>query len=391
MSGWDLGPIFRAVVRQRSTFWLLVLEAAMGFLVISGLAMSLSWYGQVGHASPGHPIEDLISLVVKAPVLDGGAAARIDLPAVRQTPGVVDVGWASDTLMDDRFGYPITISAGGAGSPIIPGFVIGVSRNLTDLLGVRMHTGQPLAASHEPDVAVITRCVADALFPQGSPLGRTVVAHQGRPLRVVGVAENFLMRMPYTLVADCLVLYPAPLLDERVGRYMVRTAPGLRDDVLARLRSDLAVPPHGRLDVLPFDTSLLRYRRVTDGVMLVVTIMGCLIGVVAITGALAMSSFLVAQRTRQIGVRRALGATAGDITRYFLLENLICTSFGVVLGLALAVPMLAAMASMFNGLQVRPALLGVSALLVLAGGALGALLPARRAARISPTAATRTI
>ena len=64
---------------------------------------------------------------------------------------------------------------------------------------------------------------------------------------------------------------------------------------------------------------------------------GFLVVAVALAGSLALASFSVAERTRQIGVRRALGASRGEIVRYFLLENLILTSFGLGLGLALAV------------------------------------------------------
>ena len=64
---------------------------------------------------------------------------------------------------------------------------------------------------------------------------------------------------------------------------------------------------------------------------------GFLVIAVALAGSLALASFSVAERTRQIGVRRALGASRGEIVRYFLFENLLLTGFGLGLGLGLAV------------------------------------------------------
>ena len=118
---------------------------------------------------------------------------------------------------------------------------------------------------------------------------------------------------------------------------------------------------------------------------------GFLVVAVALAGSLALASFSVAERTRQIGVRRALGASRGEIVRYFLFENLLLTSFGLGLGLALAVGLNHVLRLIMADLKLTPELVVVSMLVFIATGLLSALVPARRAALIPPWAATRTL
>jgi putative ABC transport system permease protein len=97
----------------------------------------------------------------------------------------------------------------------------------------------------------------------------------------------------------------------------------------------------------------------------------------------------VSLRTRQIGVRRALGATRGDIVRYFLVENALATTAGIAIGLAITLPLNALMSSMVPALAWWQ--MALSTVLVWAAGLLSALAPALRAARTPPTVATRAL
>ena len=110
-----------------------------------------------------------------------------------------------------------------------------------------------------------------------------------------------------------------------------------------------------------------------------------------IYGIVGMASLWVNQRRKQIGVRRAIGARQRDILRYFLVENFLVTSFGIAVGLALAVALNQWLVSALEvprlPLHYLPG--GVVALWAL--GLLAALGPAWRAARIPPAEATRSV
>ena len=118
---------------------------------------------------------------------------------------------------------------------------------------------------------------------------------------------------------------------------------------------------------------------------------GFLVVAVALAGSLALASFSVAERTRQIGVRRALGASRGEIVRYFLLENLILTGVRPGAGAGLAVAMNQVLRRIMSDLTLTPQEVLLSMAIFIGSGLLSALVPARRAAAIPPWAATRTL
>jgi putative ABC transport system permease protein len=125
--------------------------------------------------------------------------------------------------------------------------------------------------------------------------------------------------------------------------------------------------------------------------------MAILMGIISVVllaitaaGIVGLTSFWVGQRRKQIGVRRALGATRGDILSYFLTENFLISLGGVLVGVVLAFGINLWMVTHFEMAQLSLVyvLVGVIVLIVL--GQLATLAPARRASRVSPVEATRS-
>jgi putative ABC transport system permease protein len=104
-----------------------------------------------------------------------------------------------------------------------------------------------------------------------------------------------------------------------------------------------------------------------------------------------LASFWVQQRTRQIGIRRALGATRGDIRRYFQLENFILATIGIVVGMGLAYGINLWLMDTYQVARLPATFLPIGAVLLWALGQIAVLGPARRASRIAPAIATRTV
>jgi putative ABC transport system permease protein len=108
-------------------------------------------------------------------------------------------------------------------------------------------------------------------------------------------------------------------------------------------------------------------------------------------GIVGLTSYWVAQRRRQIGIRRALGASRRAIVRYFQTENLLIAASGTALGIALAIAANLWMVSSFEMQRLNPVYAFVGALAVLGLGQLAVLWPALRAASIPPALATRGV
>jgi putative ABC transport system permease protein len=119
--------------------------------------------------------------------------------------------------------------------------------------------------------------------------------------------------------------------------------------------------------------------------------MAVLLVLVTSLGIAGLTSFSVTERTRQIGTRRALGATRGDILRHFGLETWLVTGIGTALGLVLSVALNVALAGVIEGanLTLPVVLAGVGCVWLV--GLLATAAPARRGARISPAIATRNV
>jgi len=124
---------------------------------------------------------------------------------------------------------------------------------------------------------------------------------------------------------------------------------------------------------------------------------GILIGVIAALllvtalGIVGLASFWVAQRRRQIGIRRAIGATRGDILRYFQIENFLIVTFGIVLGMLLAYALNLLLMMQYELPRLPLYYLPVGALILWVLGQLAVLGPALRAAAVPPVVATRSV
>ena len=113
--------------------------------------------------------------------------------------------------------------------------------------------------------------------------------------------------------------------------------------------------------------------------------------VVTALGIVGLASFWVQQRTKQIGVRRALGATRGQILRYFQTENFLLASIGIALGMVLAYGLNQLLMSRYELPRLPLAYLPIGAVALWLLGQVAVFWPARRAASVPPAIATRSV
>ena len=113
--------------------------------------------------------------------------------------------------------------------------------------------------------------------------------------------------------------------------------------------------------------------------------------VITALGIVGLASFWVQQRTREIGIRRALGATKTDIVRYFQTENFILATAGIVLGMALAYGINLWLMSKYQMPRLPAVFLPIGAGLLWFLGQIAVLGPALRASTIPPAIATRSV
>jgi putative ABC transport system permease protein len=143
--------------------------------------------------------------------------------------------------------------------------------------------------------------------------------------------------------------------------------------------------------VLPFSEVRSRAYESDRGMAILMGVICAVLLAVTAAGIVGLTSFWVGQRRKQIGVRRALGATRRDILNYFMTENLLISVGGVLFGAVLAIAINLWMVTRFemHHLSMVYLMAGVAMLLLLGQGAV--LAPALRASRVPPVEATRSV
>jgi len=190
----------------------------------------------------------------------------------------------------------------------------------------------------------------------------------------------------------------AIFLPSRVGgyesgiRYLIRTEPGAQGSVIPEIEKRLTASEPSR--VFEFKSMSVKKAERFSGSKIIVTTMTCIIvALVAVTalGLLGLTSLAVAERTRQIGTRRALGATRGDILRYFLIENWLVTTAGLIIGVAGAYALNYMLVSQVSDVKMQWQLIAAGMVLLWINGLLSTIPPALKASMVSPSIATRSV
>jgi putative ABC transport system permease protein len=242
-------------------------------------------------------------------------------------------------------------------------------------------------------IGIVSQTLAKKLFPDSSAVGKTVYIG-GEPdlaFQIVGVVEK--LQSPWAQSGERGELSTI-LANRRVDTYLqyaIRAEPGQRDRVMKDAEAAITKIPGmmmikaESMEENRFD--LYRNDRAIAWMLATVTL---LLLLVTASGIVGMATLWVNQRRKQIGVRRALGARKVDILRYFITENFLITSGGVVAGLVLAVALNQLLVSQLELPKLPIVYLAVGSVVLWLVGIAAVYAPAWRASSISPAIATRS-
>ncbi|AND71193.1 hypothetical protein ATSB10_37390 [Dyella thiooxydans] len=299
----------------------------------------------------------------------------------------------------------ITLDQAGKEFRGVPEIYLG-SPGTPQALGLQLVAGhmpanedyQPVQGYFPPSSNVlITRTLAKHLWPGESPLGKEFWSDKYQ-FRVIGVVAHLSVQQydeEGERGAQWTVFVPALPGPNFSGTYLIRAKPEDLDRVMVEAKAAIAtIAPDAVLDREDSTTvPVLRTRFfAADSAMagMLVGVIAALLGVTAL-GIVGLASFWVAQRRRQIGIRRAIGATRGDILRYFQTENFLIVSFGIALGMLLAYVINAVLMKFYELPHLPLYYLPFGALALWGLGQLAVLGPALRASHVPPVVATRSV
>jgi predicted permease len=325
------------------------------------------------------------------------AAAEERMAAI---PDVMSSSVSSDGVLSGFIGLRAVTVAGRAATPDED---VNAQWNLVgprffQTLGIQLLTGRDFASSDtdtSPHVAIVNEAMAHHFFGEANPIGQHFSFGQAPadPLEVVGVVHNSkyfsardanvrMVYLPYrqnlpTLYRMCVV---------------VRTK---QDDpaLVSRIRDELRrIDPTVPVGQVTSTTDLLNATLTQDRVTAwLVGLFGGLAVELACIGLYGVMTCTVTQRTREIGIRVAVGATRGDVMRKVLGETLQLVGLGLVIGLPATVASSRSIQSILFGVRATdPETIGAGVLLMVGVAIAAGLVPAYRASRVNPIVALRS-
>jgi len=397
----------------RNLFIVWQVAASLMLLLISGYVVLGYRHTAI---DPGFAVAGLDLLSID-PVRGGYSADRAatllaNLPdELENVPGIREVGVTGGVpftnLTADRPNTVISTSEGNDGREIAcPAFRERIGTGYFAALGVPLLRGREFDKREGHDVApgraipaIINQTAARTLFGVTDPIGREI--REGHlKFVVIGLARDvrsgFLMPKPVATIF-------LPLTAAWFGRnqaqrltLLVRTAPGR--DALQAVESELALrhPDLLIFDVQTMQEKLEQLNSFIDWSSSIYVVLGALALLLACIGLAGVTAYAVVQRTKEIGVRTALGATSGQVRRMILSEGAVLVIAGSALGYLGAFTLsrvfsasMDTFATTFAMRANQPALLAGAPLLLSTLAILACYLPAARAARIDPVTALR--
>ncbi len=391
--------------RVRLRQWLLSLEVGLTIVLLIGAGLLLRSYARLRSVDLGCATHNVLTM-------------RFSLPEAKYSQAVQRVNFF-DALLERVRSLPGVQGAGlvrlvpGAGYGGDTGFVIAEHPPLPlgkmeyaivrwadpgyfAALGIPLLRGQTFDDNRQPEKmhgAIISQSFVRQYFPGEDPIGKHLVTIGHQSFTIVGVVGD--TRFHVANPVQPIMYFPiVPLYGGKVPNYATLAVRSSLDvttlalpiqRVVQELDPELAVS-----DILTMDQvigkSTLEHR--FEATLLVAfAVLSLALAAVGLFGVL---SYIVAQRTQEIGIRVALGAQKSDVLRLVVGQGMIPVSIGMGIGIVAALGVTRLLSSLLYGVEPTDPLTFASVLLILASvAALATYLPARRAAKVDPMVALR--
>lgn len=402
----EIRPIFASLQRHRIPALLIVLEMALACAVLCNAIFMVGQYMVSMHA-PNAIDEQGLSVVTVGGMEDqrvGDSMAR-DMAALRAIAGVNAVAAVSALPLDPADVALDSFTAKPDGNTRVNTSEYLLGSGAEQALGLQLlqgryfnaeeYAGGALRSDHlsTSHVVLVTESDARRLWPGDSALGKPIY-NNNTAWTVVGVVADVLAQDPGFSggTGKYSSLFFPQHASVELSHYVLRSAPADRDRILQQALQVLGkLEPGAVLDGRTYTDLRASYfadKRSMTWVLLMVCVV--MLAVTAL-GIVGLTSFWVGQRRRQIGIRRAIGASRHQIMQYFQTENLLLSTLGVLVGVVLGFVINVYLMQLYEVGRMPWYYLGGGAVVLWVLGQGAVLGPALRAAAVPPVVATRSI
>jgi putative ABC transport system permease protein len=401
----ELHPILSAMRRNKVGAVVIVMQTAITLAILCNSLFIIQQRLRSSERPTGLQEQDIFTIAnqwVGNPP-DLAAKTQTDLAALRALPEVVDA-YVSNSYPLSNGGWDdgIMMEASDAHWAATGALYFADEHGLSTL-GLELVAGRNFEPAEviernnmegkPPAALIVSQALAIKLFPNGDALGKSIfLSDYKQKSPIIGVVDR--LQQPWISVAnkrvELAMLQPFRYV-EQYSNYVVRAKPGQIESAMKSAEKQLLAINRGRVNDKTRTMAETRRRAYQDdrGLAVILGVVSVVLLIVTAFGIIGITSFWVSQRRRQIGIRRAMGATRTAILRYFQTENLMIATAGAVLGVLLALGLNFWMAGKFEMTRISVSSTVVAAVIVLLLGQLAVLWPALRAASISPVVAIR--
>ncbi len=402
----DIRPILSTLRRHKTAAALIVLEIALSCAIVCNALFLIDTRMERMNRATGLAEDEIVRINVAGIGTNDNvdAAAKTDLAALRAIPGVKYATMTNHVPFDDSsWNSSVSIKP----DQQIPSLNVGVylgDEQLLETFGLKLMAGRDFLPEEYIDMstigddtsiaaAIVTRGMAEKLFPGENAVGKLLHDSWGtNPIKIVGVVDTLIRPNDNEgpVNAQNSMLLP---IRPTSGRFAIRTSPERREEILKAAVATLEKVNRSRIimDQGAFTDVIDEYYQQDKAMAWLLGAVCVALMIVTALGIVGLASFWVQQRTKQIGVRRGLGATRGQILRYFQTENFLLATIGIVLGMLGAFGLNQLLMTHYELPRLPALYLPVGAVALWLLGQIAVYGPAKRAAAVPPAVATRSV
>lgn len=389
----------------RARFWLAISEVALTLILLTGAGLLLKSFWRLAGVDPGFNAERLMTAhITLQEGLYQESAPRVEfyrevLRRASALPGVRAAAFTSDLPLSGRVSGAVKLEVKEpSGTPVVGDATFAlyssVSPDYFRVMRLPLLAGRAFTDADRdsaPNVAIVSASLAKVFWPGENPLGKHVKFPNSEDwLEIIGVVGD---TRHFSLAAEPSEdIYMPIAQDAYSGTYLVVGTAGDPALIAGAVRQAVAEVDCNE-PLSDFSTMEERVSRSMSGPRFRTTLLGifaALALVLAAAGIFGVISYWASQRTREIGIRVALGAESLDVLRLVLGQGMRLAGIGIAIGLAGGLAVSRYLASLLFGVTSHDPLTFVGVTLVLAGvSVLACWVPARRAARVDPLVALR--
>ncbi|NQZ23210.1 MAG: ABC transporter permease [Colwellia sp.] len=398
----NISPIFNAMLRNKSSVILMVLQVALTLAIVSNAAYIINERLELMQRNSGLDESQLFSFNIFTfdKTVDIRQQLELDEDMLRAIPGVNDavaINQVPLTGSGDSSGYRAQIAESGA--KIVEAGVFRADAHVLKTLGLTVIEGRDFTqddviyatGASQPNTVIITKAMADQLFPDGHAIGKDIYQFQ-QPLRIIGIVKHMQGSWLDSSYVNNNIFLPV-VHPRSFKRILVNADKTAMDKIMSNISERMLALNKGRVVMEPIKLAEhLRDQYQSDNLMVnMLIIIICIILFITALGVAGMAIFNVNRRKRQIGTRRALGASQTNIITHFMIENFLMTTIGIIIGVVLSVFLNGYLMEYFSSSRIAISYIIVTTIGLVLLGQLAVLFPAQSAASISPAIATRSV